>query len=400
MKKEYIIVGSGTAGLNAYRALEKAGKDVLIIGNFWGTTCAHVGCMPSKAFIAEAKRTHNYEQSIQYARRERDRFVSYVVEGTENIKNKIHGTAESARPGEISVNGQTFEYNELIVATGTTIRAVPESIHNGYDSFFVTSDDIFNRPLIATPEKMLVIGTGVIGLELGNAFEHFGTHVDYVNLSDTWGILEDSELKKIHRAFHSNFPQSSNIRAIRESNGALLMEFTLSNGQNKRDYYDLVLWTAGRTHNIEWMDWNYTEQSNVHLIGDVNGERPLLHEAAHQGEQILQRLNHTYQSTTSFNVVFSTLQQAKIGDKSTVDIWKRRTLDNQGRARLEHINEGGILLGFDKKERLVYAEIVNAQAEHLGHFLMIAIVNNMTISQLQNIPYYHPTIYEAIKNML
>lgn len=400
MKKEYIIVGSGTAGLNAYRALEKAGKNVLIIGNFWGTTCAHVGCMPSKAFIAEAKRSHNYQQSIQYARRERDRFVSYVIDGANNIEHKVHGTAESVEDGHVYVNGQDYEYKHLIVATGTSIRSIPEHIHNGFEHFFINSDDVFNKPFVKPPKKILVIGTGVIGLELGNAFEHCGVDVDYVNLSETWGILEDADLKQIHKNAHSHFLGVSNIRAIHESDGALLMEYTLSNGIQKREYYDSILWTAGRTPNTEWITWDYHNASNIHFIGDVNGERPLLHEASSQGEHILQRLDNTYEQAVPFNIVFSTLQQVKIGSKKYVEHWKRRTLDNQGRSRLDHINHGGLLLGFDKNNILQYAEILSPQAEHLGHFLLLAIINHMSASQLKTIPYYHPTIYESIKNML
>lgn len=400
MKKEYIIIGSGTAGLNAYRALNKANKDVLIIGNFWGTTCAHVGCMPSKAFIAEAKRSGDYQKSITYARRERDRFVSYVIEGSDSIEHKIHGNADSNEPGRISVNGTQYEYEHLIIATGTSVRPIPESVHGGLTSYFYTSDDIFNKPFDVCPERLLVIGTGVIGLELGNAFEALGTNVDYVNHSDAWGILDDFELKTMHKNAHQVYGNVSNIHAVRESNKSILMEYTLSNGINRREYYDAVLWTAGRVPNTEWLSWDPKHDPHVSFIGDVNGERPILHEAAHQAENILQRINGMYEAEIPFSIVFSRIQQAKIGRKEDVTLWKRRTLNNQGRARLDGINDGGLILGFNSKEECVYAEILNQQAEHLAHFLLMAIINRMTYNTLKNMPYYHPTIYESIKNML
>ncbi len=403
MKKKFIIVGGGTAGLNAYRSLiqEYDKQDILLIGDNWKTTCADVGCMPSKAFIAEAKRSHDFVSSLRYAQRERDRFVSYVLEGRHDIP-KITGRATSPAPGIIHIDEQIYGYEKLIVATGSYVRPIPMSLigqEQQWKSYFWNNETFFNDQNSFKGEKILVIGTGVIGLELGNALSETHKDVTYVSMNNNCGILEDDDLKKEHQKTLNAFFDVTSIHTIMESQGQLLIEF-VTNGIAYRHYYDKILWTAGRMPHTDWIQWDYRNNNDVILIGDVNNQRPLLHEAEHQGKNIMDIIQGTYQPDIPFGIVFSHLQQAKLGYKNQVSYYKKRNFINQGRMRLEETNQGGVILGFDANNMLVYAEILHKNAEHLAHFLMISIVQRLTYEQLKNLPYYHPTIYESIKNML
>ncbi len=118
------VIGAGTAGLAAYRAAAAVAPQVVMIeGGIGGTTCARVGCMPSKLLIAAGEAAHHAEHASPFGvhatvevdgravmdrvRRERDRFVGFVIEGVDAIPEdrKIHGHARFVAPGELEVKG-------------------------------------------------------------------------------------------------------------------------------------------------------------------------------------------------------------------------------------------------------------------------------------------------------
>ena len=142
------IVGAGTAGLNARREAEKAGKSwVLIESGPYGTTCARVGCMPSKLLIAAAEAAHHARHAKQFGvgtsvqidgvavmkrvRKERDRFVGFVVEGTEKLpeEKRIRGRARFTGPTTLVVDDHTtVQAKTIVLATGSSPWTPPPSI--------------------------------------------------------------------------------------------------------------------------------------------------------------------------------------------------------------------------------------------------------------------------------
>jgi dihydrolipoamide dehydrogenase len=136
------VIGAGTAGLNARREVEKrGGRTVLIEGNAYGTTCARVGCMPSKLLIAAAEAAHMLEAAPQFGvhaghdrridgpavmqrvQRERDRFVGFVVADTEKIDagQRLRGHARFIGPTRLVVDDRVqVEARAVVVAAGST----------------------------------------------------------------------------------------------------------------------------------------------------------------------------------------------------------------------------------------------------------------------------------------
>ncbi len=134
------VIGAGTAGLAAYRAARDAGaRAVIIEGGTHGTTCARVGCMPSKLLIAAAEAAHAIHRAPGFGvhvdgalrvdgrevmarvRRERDRFVGFVLEGVEAIpaEDRIRGTARFVDARTLDIDGRTLAARSIVIATGS-----------------------------------------------------------------------------------------------------------------------------------------------------------------------------------------------------------------------------------------------------------------------------------------
>ena len=191
LKVDVAVIGAGTAGLVAYRAAKAQGaRTVLIERGVYGTTCARVGCMPSKLLIAAAEAAHMLQLAPQFGvhpgttridgvavmarvRRERDRFVGFVVEGVDAMpdEDKVRGHARFVDPHTLQVDDHTeIDARRSVIATGSSPTRLPtlENVGPGV----ITSDDVFYWNDL--PRSVAVIGTGVIGLELGQALARLG----------------------------------------------------------------------------------------------------------------------------------------------------------------------------------------------------------------------------------
>ncbi|MEO7774922.1 MAG: FAD-dependent oxidoreductase, partial [Steroidobacteraceae bacterium] len=189
-KVDVVIIGAGTAGLNAAAEVRKHGRSyVLVESGPYGTTCARVGCMPSKLLIAAADRAHQVTTASDFGisagpmsvdaramfgrvRAERDRFVEFAVESTNKIPDahRLQGRARLTGPTTVLVERDGHDDIELeataIVAAVGSRPNVPPPFRDIMNVAWV-SDEIFE--LDELPESLAVIGTGAIGLELGQA---------------------------------------------------------------------------------------------------------------------------------------------------------------------------------------------------------------------------------------
>jgi len=197
VKVDVAVIGAGTAGLAAYRAAVAAGKRAVIIeGGPFGTTCARVGCMPSKLLIAAAEAAHGVARWPAFGlrldgpmrvdgravmarvRRERDRFVGFVLDGVDKIpaRDRLIGYARFTGPHALEVTwpdgGVAFavEFGRAVIATGSS-PDLPPVLRAAGDRLIV-NDDVFDWQDL--PSSVAVFGPGVIGLELGQALHRLG----------------------------------------------------------------------------------------------------------------------------------------------------------------------------------------------------------------------------------
>ena len=210
------VIGSGTAGLNARREVERrGGRPVMIESGPYGTTCARVGCMPSKLLVAAGTAAHDLEHArhfgvhpgttridgraiLRRVQRERDRFVSAVVEETERIpeQQRIRGHARFTGPTTLVVDERVrVQANAIVVATGS--QPLVPAPFDRIREHVLTSDDIFD--LSDLPESLAVIGAGIIALELGQAMRRLGVRVAFFNPFDEVGPFSDPDVSRVAR---------------------------------------------------------------------------------------------------------------------------------------------------------------------------------------------------------
>ncbi|MFY9974132.1 MAG: FAD-dependent oxidoreductase, partial [Chromatiaceae bacterium] len=306
------IIGSGTAGLNAMAQVRRAGKSfVLINGGEPGTTCARVGCMPSKAMIQVAedyhRRTHlgkygidgheamtlDVPEALEHVQELRDTFVDRVLgSSTDDMPPDlfIQDYARILAPTLVEVAGQRIRAGSLVIATGST-PLVPEPWRRFGDRL-LTTDDIFE--LEDLPTSMAVIGLGTIGLELGQSLSRLGVAVTGFDQMETIAGAQDPEVTRcaieiiggelpIHLGHQAEITEEPDGR-LRVSAG------------DHSVVVDKVLCSIGRMPNIEGLglenlgvpldarglpavDRHSMQVGDlpVFMAGDVTGFRPILH---------------------------------------------------------------------------------------------------------------------------
>lgn len=444
------VIGAGSAGLPARRAARAAGAScVLIDSGPLGTTCARVGCMPSKLLIAAADAAHTVRSAEVFGlqttltvdggavfarvQRERDRFVGFVLRGLEAVRQEgdlIEGTARLIGPHTLRVDDHTeLEARSIVVATGSAPVVPPP--FRGLGDRLLSNETIFE--LSALPRSVLVAGAGVIGLELGQALQRLGTQVTLVSIDDAVGPLADPRCREAaQQAFATEYELFLNYRLeqIERQDDSVVVRFHDRDGAPHQRSVERVLVAAGRQARLAGLglehagvqlergqvrDWDPATtrvgQTHVFLAGDVSAYRPLLHEAADEGQ--IAGLNAArYPAVaaearrTPLAIVFSEPQLAIVGASfRTLDGERHRIGEvdygDQGRARVMHQNRGlARLYGEVGTELLIGAEMVGPRVEHTAHLLAWAIQQRLTVPQCLQLPFYHPVIEEGIRTAL
>ena len=453
MKKHFVdvaVIGAGSAGMGAFRAA-KAWTDnvVLIEGGDYGTTCARVGCMPSKLLIAAAEAAHTVRQAPEFGvntgdveidgvavmdrvRRERDRFVGFVVKSVENIpdKQRIRGRARFLDDHRIQVGEHTIVHaKRIVIATGST-PSFPKFLAKLGDRL-VVNDDIFNWQRL--PRSVAIFGPGVIGLELGQALGRLGVEVLMFGRSGKVGPLTDpAVMESARKAFSQEFYLDANAKVHRvlPVDDGVYIEYAGPDGRSRVTIVDYVISATGRTPNVSGMGLENTTlpldergipkfdaqtlrigQSHVFIAGDVNDDRPLLHEASDEG-RIAGDNAGRYPDIRAglrrspLSIVFTDPQIAMVGSRyselSDKDIVIGEvSFEDQGRSRVMLKNQGLLRIYADPDDgRFLGAEMFGPRAEHLGHLLAWAHQSNMTVEQMLDMPFYHPVIEEGLRTAL
>jgi dihydrolipoamide dehydrogenase len=438
------ILGAGTAGLTARRAAKAEGASVLLIdpGPF-GTTCARVGCMPSKLLIAAAHAAHAVEGASRFGvhtegatvdgkavlarvQAERDRFVGFVVDGVEAAKEAgelIVGRGVVTAPGVLTVGETEVHYRSLVVATGTA-PFVPPPFRDLGDRL-LTNEHIFE--LEDLPESLLVIGLGVIGLELGQAMHRLGVRTTLLGVGGSVGPLSDPVVRDSAAAVlgaELDLHPDYTLEAIERTEEGVRIRFVDSAGVSRDEVYERVLIAAGRRSTLPrlgldalGLDGDYPVDPEtlqladlpVFVAGDVNGLHPLLHEAADDGRSAGRNAARfpeveAAKRRTPLGIVFSDPQIGVIGrnwaSRSDVAVGQVDYGD-QGRARVEGINAGiARIYGDPETGELLGAELFGPRVEHLSHLLAWAVQQRLTVWDALDMPFYHPVVEEGIRTAL
>lgn len=447
---EVAVIGAGTAGLAAYRAAVAAGRRAVIIeGGVHGTTCARVGCMPSKLLIAAAEAAHVVEKWDAFGirldgraavdgravmarvKRERDRFVGFVVDGVERIpaSDRLQGYARFTGLTTLDVAGTTVQFERAVIATGSS-PAVP-SLLKGAGDRLVVNDDVFGWDDL--PRAIAVFGPGVIGLELGQALHRLGVRVRMFGVSGSIGPFTDPALKAYARqAFGAEFPldTEANVTTVERATDGVAVRFFDHDGTAQQEEYDYVLAATGRSPNVRGLGLEQLGialdargipvfdrttlqcgHSPIFIAGDANDDLPLLHEAADEGRIAGDNAARYPQVQAGLRraplgIVFADPQLATVGQRHAdlapgSHVTGVVSFEDQGRSRVMLRNKGLLHVYADRATgRLLGAELMGPDAEHLAHLLAWAVQAGFTVRQALEMPFYHPVVQEGLRTAL
>lgn len=441
---EVAIIGAGSAGLYALSQVKKKTDNFLLINEgHYGTTCARVGCMPSKSLIHIAKyyhdRVHFDESGIKHSdaleisipkvlervREHRDFLVK------DNIAQSITPLDEKSLTGKatfidqhtLQVGNDEIEAKKIIIATGSTPILTPS--WETFKEHIFTTDTLFEQEDL--PQSLGVLGLGVIGLELGQALSRLGIEITAVHSKPFIGGLSDPSindamLKLCNKEFdiwlgegHAKLEKVNDKIQITQGNKTVLVDKVLVSIGRKPNLEGLHLEKLGITLDKHGMP-NFDSQTMqiedlpIYLAGDVNADRPLLHEAADEGRIAgynAVNIERKFKRKVPLAIVFTDPNIAFIGkrydeiENNPDTLIAEYDFSKQSRAMLMNINKGLAHLYIEKDTGLIVgAQMAIPEGEHLAHHIAWAIEQNLTVFDMLTLPFYHPTLEEGLYALL
>ena len=449
------IIGAGTAGLYALRAVRRAGASFVLIDHGpLGTTCARVGCMPSKVALHMGAQWQAAQKlavlggsgmeqlsldraaAWSWLRRQRDAF-SGSAEGKAREaagKHLLEGRARFVASDRLLVllnSGAEREVcaKAIIVATGS--HAVVPSWLDGLRGRVITTDELFE--LETVPDSVGILGLGAIGLEMGLALARLGVQVTGADIANTIGGMSDPEVaaRAIDR-FRSEMQIWLQAPAQLSADGSGVL---MQTDDGRRTKVDMVLAALGRRPNLDGQCFAEAGveldtrgvppfdphtlqigQMPIFLAGDANADRSLMHEAAHEGDiagrnaallaQNPDAQAEAYGRATPLSIAFSNPDLASVGarlnslDSQQIVIGSAEGQAN-GRLRILGEHSGLLRVYADKSTgRLLGAGMLAAGGEHLAHLLAWSIGRGETAGELLQMPFYHPVVEELVQSAM
>lgn len=450
------IIGAGSAGMTAYRAALRHTERVLVIeSQAYGTTCARVGCMPSKLLIAAAEAAHVARHADRFGlnvselridgravmtrvRTERDRFVGFVVDAVEAwpAAHRWQGHARFIDGRTLAVDGPDGERRvqaaRIVIATGSR-PAVPPAWRAALGDRLIVNDDVFDW--IDLPSSVAVVGAGAIGLELAQALHRLGVRVRLFGRSSRVGPLTDPALQAMARTlFGDELALILDVQELqpRREGDEVLLRSVHADGSVHEERFEFVLAATGRRPNVDDLGLEHTGltldaqgvpvfdrrtgqagESAIFIAGDAADDRPLLHEAADEGRIAGDNAGRwpdmrPRPRRAPLAVVFSDPQIAMAGATFAELVASGASFEcgevsfaDQGRSRVMGRNQGALRVYAERNSgRLLGAEMIGPAAEHLGHLLAWSVQRGDTVQQMLDSPFYHPVVEEGLRTAL
>ncbi len=441
-KFDLIVIGSGPGGYVAAIRAAQLGMRVACVEKetTLGGTCLNVGCIPSKALLHSTEYYHKVaaegkehgivakELSIDLAQmmQRKEKIVAGLVGGIDFLFNKnkvvrLKGEAIMTSPTSVKVGDETFETKYILLATGSEPIALPFLPFD--ETRVLSSTGALSLPQV--PKKLLMVGAGVIGLELGSVYRRMGAEVEVVELLDRVTPPFDREISKVlYKIFTKQgmrFHLSKKVVSGKAENG---VELTLESGETLKG--DVVLVAIGRrpyskgvgleTVGVETdrqgrvkIDGSFrTNIPNIYAIGDLVDGPMLAHKASEEGIAAVEIMCGKEAKVNYLaipNVMYTWPEVACVG--MTEEEAKEAGLTlcigkvpfkSIPRARCSGDEEGMVkLIGEKETDRLIGMHIIGPNASEMIHEGVMAMEKKMTLMEIAHASHAHPTCSEAIK---
>jgi dihydrolipoamide dehydrogenase len=445
IETDTIVIGAGPGGyVAAIRAAQLGQKVTIVEKEHIGGVCLNVGCIPSKAIIAAGHRYETAKHSEQFGVTAENVTLDFskVQQFKGGVVKKLTGGVEGLLKGNkveivrgeayfVDSNSlrvmtenasQTYTFKNAIIATGSRPIEIPTF---KYSKRVLDSTGALNMPEL--PEKIVVIGGGVIGIELGGAYANFGTQVTILEGADDilsvgfdkqMSALVKKSMKKKGVEFHTK----AMAKGVEETENGVVVTFEIK-GEEKKIEADYVFVMVGRRPNTDEMGLEQigvkktdrgiievdkqcrTNISNIYAIGDVVPGLQLAHKASYEAKIAAEAIAGHPSEIDYLGipaVVFSDPELATVG--YTEDQAKKEGIEiksskfpfaGNGRALSLDSAEGFVRLITRKDDGLVIgAQVAGASASDMISELGLAIEAGMTAEDIAMTIHAHPTLGE------
>lgn len=432
---DLIVIGAGPGGYIAAIEAAKLGKRVAVIERKKiGGTCLNVGCIPSKAYLKNASWIESMDQAntfgihnelieIDFSKlvARKDNIVSQLQQGIHYLFKQhsidyMEGEALLRTPHEVEVDGEYIEASFILLATGSTpfVPSIP-----GIDEVdYLTTDTFFE--LKELPKELVIIGGGVIGIELAFAMAPLGTNVTVVEVAPSILMTEDIDARQIIKKKLNqkgiNLIESANIKQVFENNIVL---------SNQTISFDSLLVVTGRKANLDLADQlslrktenqkfievnrHYqTSVSSVYAVGDMIDSLMLAHAASKEGIKAVRHMFavaesplknedvpkcvYSHPEIASFGL---TEEQAK--EKGYDVLVSKTDYIANGRAIAGDDTTGFVKIISEKEHHeILGGVIVGANATEMIHTLLAVKESEGRLEELEKMTFAHPTLSEMI----
>ncbi len=450
---DLIVIGSGPGGyVGAIRAAQLGLKTAVVEKDkTYGGTCLNVGCIPSKALLessehyqaaihdlsAHGVKLSKVELDLKTMQARKDQVVKQNTDGIAFLfkKNKItpfKGLGKILAAGKVEVTAedgskQTLETKNIVIATGSVPVELP---FLKYDEKRIVSNT-GALALADVPRTMVVVGGGVIGLELGSVWQRLGSQVTVIEYADRLGGPMDQDcmkvLKKSLEREGMKFMMSTKVTASKVvGDGVEVTYEALADGKVATEKTDVVLVATGRKPFSTGLgldelgvakdkqgrivtDKHYkTNVPGIYAIGDVITGPMLAHKAEDEGVAIAEilagRAGHVNYETVP-GIIYTHPEIASVGITEeqakeqgiAINVGKFPFLAN-GRARAKGYSEGFVKIIADQKtDRLLGAHMVGAGVSELIHEVVVCMEFGGSSEDLARSFHAHPTLSEAVR---
>ena len=447
---EVVVLGSGPGGYTAAFRAADLGKKVVLIERYdtLGGVCLNVGCIPSKALLHTAKVITEAEETAHHgvsfsspninleqlrnwkandvvgkltgglAAMAKQRNVT-VVQGLGQFTGS-HQIAVTAADGKITTVG----FDNAIIAAGSQATKFPGAADDAR-----IMDSTGALALVDIPKRMLVIGGGIIGLEMGTVYDALGTKVSVIEFTD--GLIQGCDrdlVRPLHKRMEKRFESimlSTKVAKIEAKKDGIHVSFEGEAAPKEAQVYDRVLVSIGRRPNgknigaehagVAVNEWGFinvdkqmrTNVPHIFAIGDIVGQPMLAHKATHEGKvaaEVIAGHKVEFQALTIPSVAYTDPEIAwagvtEIEAKAKGIEYEKASFPwaASGRALSVGRTEGSTKLIFDKTtHRLIGAGIVGVNAGELLAETVLAIEMGADAHDLSLTIHPHPTLSETI----
>ncbi|MBO7067996.1 MAG: NAD(P)/FAD-dependent oxidoreductase [Bacteroidaceae bacterium] len=408
---DLIIIGAGPGGYRAAEYAAKQGLKVVIFeGAEVGGTCLNVGCIPTKTYVHSA--------SFAEARERLGQVVPQLRQGVEGILSNpnitlIRGKAQFVDAQTVgSVGGDSVTAKNIIIATGSETKMIP--VQGLDDPRLVDSTGLLS--LETLPNRLCIIGAGVIGMEFASAFQRFGSEVTVIEfLKECLPALDSDIAKRLRKTLEKKgitFKMKTAVQNLSAIDADIILMATGRKPRTKGLNLEALGVTLAPNGAIS-VDENYqiedckSSNSKCYAIGDVNGKQMLAHAAEMQA---IRAVNHILGKTDNIRfdimpaAIFTIPEAACVG--ASEDMLKEQGVPYECRKAFYRANgkalamneSEGLLKLFSEPDsgKILGCHVFGAHSADLAQEASVLMCLGATIEQLRDMVHIHPTLSELL----